>query len=139
MTETTADIGYSSTFGIEGDTPDTFVIVAEVTRIKPVGFSRGEEDATHLTSPDQYKEFIAGLKEGTPTSIDFNWTPTEADPLLAAFEAKKGKYEITAPNGVRMQFAGFFTSYEPGELTNGKMTGSATIRPTGKPVLLAAV
>lgn len=136
---TQADIGYGSKFGIhDGGDPGEYVDQAEITRISPFGFSRDEEEATHLQSPDKYKEFIAAMKEGTPVEIEFNWVPSESDPMVTAFEADTGMYQITAPNGVRMQFSGFFQSYTPGEFTNGKMTGTATIRPTGKPQILAA-
>lgn len=138
MPASNADIGYNSSFGIEGETAGVYVEVAEVVNITPFGFSRDEEEVTHLKSPDRFKEFIAALKEATPVELGFNWIPSENDPLVAAFEATKGSYEIKAPNGVRLRFSGFFTAYTPGELTNGKMSGSATIRPTGKPEILGA-
>ncbi|OWU77600.1 phage tail tube protein [Marinibacterium profundimaris] len=133
-----ADIGYGSDFGIEGETPGTYVNVAEVTRIKPVGYTREEEDATHLQSPDMIKEFIPALMELTPVEFDLNWVPSESDAMVDEIFAGGGNYQITAPNGVRMQFSGFFLSYEPGELTNGKMSATVTVRPTVKPTLLAA-
>ncbi|WP_418592084.1 phage tail tube protein [Ponticoccus sp. (in: a-proteobacteria)] len=139
MTRSKAKTGYKSKFGIGTETEGEYLDTAEVVRIKPVGFSRDEEEVTHLQSPDGYKEFIAAMKEATPVEIEFNWTPSATDPMIAAFEADTGNYQITAPNGVRMQFTGFFTAYEPGELTNGAMRGTATLRPSGKPVLLPAV
>ncbi|WP_121062207.1 phage tail tube protein [Chachezhania antarctica] len=135
-----ADIGYGAKFGIEDPgTPGTYIDKAEVTRIKPAGFTRDEEDATHLQSPDMMKEFIPALMEATPVEFDINWKPSADDGLLEEFIAAGGNYQITAPNGVRMQFPGFFLSYEPGDLTNGKMTATVTVRPTGLPTLLAAV
>ncbi|MGY9046063.1 hypothetical protein P775_14250 [Puniceibacterium antarcticum] len=138
MPRTKANTGYGSKFGIEGATPGDYADQAEVTRIKPIGFSRDEEDATHLQSPDMLKEFIGAMLEATPCEFDFNWEPKAPDPMMDAFLAKSGKYQITAPNGVKMQFEGFFLTYEPGELTNGKMTATATIRPHGLPVLVPA-
>jgi len=134
-----ADIGYLAKLGIEGETPGEFPdLGVEITRIKPVGWSRDEEEVTHLQSPDGFKEFIAGMKEATPCEFDINWKPSQTDPVLAAFEKKSNTFQITAPNGVRMQFPGFVTSYEPGDLSTGTMTATVTIRPTAKPVLLAA-
>ena len=138
MTTTNADIGYDSSFGIEGETSGTYVAVAEVTAINGFGFSRESLEATHLKSPDQYKEFIAGMKEGQPVTITLNYVPSESDALVTAFEAKTGKYEITAPNGVQMRFSGFCTQYEIGELNADKMTATATFQPSGKPTLHAA-
>ena len=138
MTETNADIGYDSSFGIEGATQGTYADVAEVTAINGFGFSRESIEATHLKSPDQYKEFIAGMKEGQPVTITLNYVPSETDSLVTAFEAKTGKYQITAPNGVMMRFSGFCTAYEVGELNTDKMTATATFQPSGKPTLHAA-
>jgi hypothetical protein len=133
-----ADIGYSSTFGVEGGTPGTYVAVAEVTGITPPGYSRDKEDVTHLTSPDRFKEFIAGMNEMTDAALSLNWVPSETDAMTAVFLATSGNYEITAPNGVKIQFSGFCTKYEMGEITNGKMTASATFAVTGKPTWVAA-
>ena len=139
MTATQADIGYNSAFGIEGATPGTYVAVAEVVSITPPGMTRDAIEATHLKSPEEFKEFIAGLKDGGEASITVNFIPAATDALYTAFEAKSGKYQITFPNGVMMRFAGFFTGYTPPELTpDGKMEASATIKCNGKPTLHAA-
>ena len=138
MTTTNADIGYDSSFGIEGATPGEYTAVAEVTAINGFGFSRESVEATHLKSPDQYKEFIAGMKEAQPVTITLNYVPSESDALVTAFEAQTGKYQITAPNGVMMRFSGFCTEYEIGELNAEKMTATATFQPSGKPTMHAA-
>lgn len=138
-TPTLAKRGKNSTFGIEGVTPGTYTKVAEVTRIKPPGWTRDSVDATHLESPDDVKEFIAGLKEMSEASFDINWVPSASDVLLTAFSDESGNYEITAPNGVRIQFSGFITAYEPGDLTpDGKMTAAITIKPAGMATLVAS-
>ncbi|MDZ7906336.1 MAG: phage tail tube protein [Cypionkella sp.] len=110
---TIADIGYDSSFSIEGTTPGTYVAVAEVVSIQPPGRTRDSVEATHLKSPDGYKEFIAGMKDTSEVSLSLNWLPSVTDVLVTAFEANTGKYQITAPGGVRMQFPGFFTGLHP--------------------------
>lgn len=134
---TVADIGYDSSFGIYNGT--TYDLVAEVKSIQPPGFSRDAIEATHLKSPEAYKEFIAGLKEMAESTLTLNWVASATDVLVTAFEDETGQYEITAPNGVRMQFAGFFTAYTPPQLTpDGVMEATVTIKPTGKATLHAA-
>ena len=136
---TTADIGYDSEFGIEGTTPGTYVAVAEVVSIVPPGMTREAVDATHLDSPDSYREFIAGLKETGEATITLNFVPSATDAIVTAFEAATGKYQIKFPNGVKMRFSGFFTAYNPPELTpGGIMQATATIKATGKASLAAA-
>jgi hypothetical protein len=136
MTATAADIGYNSAFGIEGETPGTYVAVAEVVSITPPGVTRESVEATHLKSPGSYKEFIAGLKESGEAQLTLNFVPDESDAIFTAFGADTGNYQITFPNGVMMRFAGFFTAWNPPELTaGGKMEATATIKATGAPTL----
>jgi predicted secreted protein len=139
MARTNATRGRNAVFGIEGETPGTYVAVAEVTSIRPPSWSRDAVEATHLTSDDDYKEFIAGIKEAGEAQMTLNWVPSATDAMVAAFADDFGNYQITAPNGVRLQFSGFFLTYEPGEMTpEGKMTASVTIKASGKPALVAA-
>lgn len=138
---TNAAIGFGSTFGIgDGADPETFTTVAEVVSITPPSLTRGSEEATHLESPDDYKEYIALLFDTGDASITFNFEPSETDVIYTAFHDDGGNFEITFPNGVAMRFTGFFTEYGQPELTpEGKMEATATIkRSTGKPTLHAA-
>ena len=131
-----ADIGWGAVFAIEGTTPGTYVPVAEVKAITLPGGSRDAVDVTHLASPDRYREFIAGLKDGGEASFTLNWVPSATDSLMAGFVAVSGTYQVTAPNGVLMRFSGFFTNYSPPELTpEGPMEASATIKVSGKATL----
>lgn len=132
-----ATIGYTTTFGIyNGTTYDA--LTAEITSIQPPSRSRETIDVTHLNSPDKYKEFIAGLAEGGDASLGVNFVPAATDAFSTAFEAEAGQFEITFPNGVKMQFAGIVTGYEIGEVTNDKMSATFTVKSTGKPVMVAA-
>ena len=136
MTASAAMIGYNSSFGVEGETAGTYVAIAEVTAITPPGFTREAVEVTHLKSADGWAEFIAGIKRGGEATISLNYIPAATDAVLTAFEADKGKYEITFPNGVQMRFDGFFTGYTPEEMeVDGKLSASATIQITGKPTL----
>jgi predicted secreted protein len=139
MTASNADIGFNSTFGVEGNTAGTYVPIAEVTAITPPGFTREAIDVTHLKSPDGWAEHIAGIKRGGEATLTINYIPAASDAVLTAFEADSGKYEITFPNGIRLQFAGFFTGYSINELTvDGKMEATGTVQMSGKPTLAAA-
>lgn len=134
-----ADIGLTSLFGIESATPDTYTNVADVIAITPPAMTREAVETTTLAAPNGYKTFIAGLKELGEASFTLNFTPSATDTLVTAFEAETGSYQITFPNGVRLQFDGFFTAYTMPELTpGGKMEATVTIKATGEPTLLAA-
>lgn len=135
----TADIGFNSVFGIEGVTPGTYVAVAQVVSITPPGMSRDAVEVTHLTSPNAWRQFIAGLKDAGEAQITLNFVPSATDALFTAFNAETGNFQITFPNGVMMRFSGFFTAYTPPQLAAGdKMEASATVKVTGAPTLHAA-
>lgn len=137
MPATEADIGYLSQFGIKGS-GSTHAMVAEVVSITPPGMSRDALDATHLTSPDRYKEYIAGLMDLGDASITVNFVPSVTDVLVAAFVAGRGEFRILFPSGtVALDFGGIVTGYEMGELTNEKMSATFTVKGTGKATLTA--
>lgn len=141
MPQTKADIGYGAEYAIgDGAASEQFSPVAEVISITPPGLTRDKQDATHLKSPDAYKEYIAGLFDTGDVSITLNYEPSATDAVYAAFHAAAGNHQITFPNGVMMRFFGFFVSYDMPELTaEGKMQSTATItRSSGKPTLHAA-
>ncbi|WP_312530212.1 phage tail tube protein [Paracoccus sp. (in: a-proteobacteria)] len=139
MPETKAQIGLGAKFGIGTVAGGPYAGAAEVTRVTPAGWTRNTVDATHLESPDAYAEFIAGLKTGSDCTFDVNWVPDAADPLLAAFEAGSGYFQLTFPSGtVALQFKGIVTAFAPGEISpEGKLSASVTIKPSGKPVIVA--
>lgn len=135
---TKAAIGFKSKLGIgDGADPEVFAPIAEITAITPPGLTRGDEEATHMESPDNYKEYIPLLFDTGDASVTLNFEPSATDALYTAFHAAPKNYQITFPNGVMMRFTGFFTAYSPPELTTeGKMEATATIkRSTGKPTL----
>src|SRR5262245_32294807 len=76
MAETRALIGYGTIlqFG-DGNSPEAFTSVAEVTNITGPNLSRDIPDATHMQSPDGYKEFINGMKDGGEVVAELNFVP----------------------------------------------------------------
>lgn len=141
MPETIADIGFGAQFGIgDGGDPETFALAAEIVSITPPSLTRGDEEATHLASPESYKEYIPLLFDTGDAQLTLHFEPSATDAIYTAFHADPKNYQITFPNGVMMRFKGFFTEYAAPELTpEGKMEATATIkRSTGKPSLHAA-
>lgn len=142
MPVTSAAIGMNSTFsigdGVDGGSVTYTPVGHEVTSITSPGITREAIDATHLMSPDDFREYIAGLLDTDPATIAFNYNPSAADPLYAAMLAGKGDFRITFPNGVKMDFSGIPQSWKPGDPSTTTMAGEFTVKPSGKPTLSAA-
>ncbi|MBY6141123.1 outer capsid protein Hoc [Leisingera daeponensis] len=141
MPVTSAQIGMGATFSI-GDGFDggstIYTKLGEVTGITSPGITREAIDATHLESPDDFREYIAGLLDTDPATISFNYNPSATDALYAAMIAGKGDFRITYPNGVKLDFSGIPQSWKPGDPSTTTMAGEFTVKPSGKPTLSAA-
>lgn len=134
---TQAAIGHGTLFKIgNGATPEVFTTVAEVTSIKPPNLSRDPVEATHTESPEKWKEFIAGLKDGGEVGIELNFVPGSATTLLlmAQFDTDVvGNKQVVFTTGQVWSFAAFQTGFEPDTSTPDKMTASSTFKISGKP------
>jgi predicted secreted protein len=135
---TSARIGYGTLFKIgNGATPEVFTTVGEVTSITPPGMSRDAIDATHEESPDGWREFIGGLKDGGEVSLELNYVPGSATTILlnAEIEAAPGNKQIVFPGGEIFSFRALCTNFEPEAPLDDKMVASATYKVSGKPTL----
>lgn len=142
MTVTSAAIGMKATFsvgdGAHGGSTN-YTKVGEVLNITAPSITREAIDATHLESPDDFREFIAGLLDGEPCTVTFNYVPGATDALYTAILAGAGDFRITYPNGVKLDFSGIPTTWKPGDASTTTMTGEFTVKPSGKPALAPAV
>lgn len=140
MSATNAAIGYGTLFAVRTSTgPDVYTTVAEVNNVTPPGISRDAVDATHEESPNGYREFIAGMKDGGEVSIELNYTLANATALLTALEAGLGAFKVTMPGGETWSFSAVPTNVQPEAPIDDKIALSATFKISGKPVLAAAV
>lgn len=142
---TEARIGYGTLFKTgNGASPEVFTTLAEVTSITPPNMARDSIDASHEQSPDAWREFIAGMKDGGEVKMDLNFVPggSAAAALtgeldLSASDAVKNR-QILFPDGSMFEFVGFLTGFEPDAPLDDKMSGTATFKVTGKPTLTQA-
>lgn len=135
---TEADIGHGTQFQTgNGATPEVFATLAEVVNITPPGIKRDSVDASHGQSPDEMREFIAGLKDGGECSMEMNFVPggPAAAALMAEFalirsQATKNR-RVVFPDGTIWAFAAFLTGFEPEAPNEDKMTATVTFKVTG--------
>ena len=140
---TNADIGYGTIFATgNGLSPEVFAAMAEVTKVKPPNISRDAVEATHMLSPNAWREFIAGLKNGGEVSLELNFDPdgTAAAALMAELAlsgaAATKNRTITFTDGTVFAFAGILTSCEPDAPIDDRMIVAATFKVTGEPTLV---
>lgn len=152
---TKARIGFGAKFYVE-TAPTGAAAAPLLTAMSQVGetFALSEPsrtkdtvDATHMNSEDMYREFLAGIKDGGEVTVEYNRisgvTGDVGQAAIAgAFEFQGAVWvfmDIPLNPVVRWSLRGICTS-DPNETPmDDKMTGSATFKVTGKPVLAAVV
>ncbi|MEY8143018.1 phage tail tube protein [Falsihalocynthiibacter sp. CO-5D18] len=141
MAFTVAGSGMGSIFslgdGIQGGSI-TYTDVGEVTNIDPPSIGWNTDDATHLLSTNKFEEAIKTTMTSSDAGFGFNYVASASDVLVAAAVQGDGDFQLTYPNGVKLQFSGIITEFKPGAPSTGKMAGSITIKPTSLPVFVAA-
>lgn len=71
----------------QADSPETFTAVEEVLSISGFGVTNELIDVTNFDSPNNAKEFIAGLADGNEVSIECNRLDATAGPQQALLKA----------------------------------------------------
>jgi len=139
---TSAKIGMGTLFALARPAaPAAFVIIGERTKVPLPKLSRDAIDATHMDSADQYREFIAGLRQGGDLPLEMNLVPGSASEMLLLehfADSVTWPCKMTLPNGATWEAAVLMTNYEPDPPMDGKMTASATFKISGKPVFTEA-
>jgi predicted secreted protein len=122
------------------------VDIAELTSISGPTETMGPIDVTSHDSPDTYREFVAGLRDGGDISFEGNFIKGDATGQIAMhtdFQAgSKKAWIIKLPDwaaGVpQISGNGYVTAFSISYPYEDKISFSATIKVTGKPVLAAA-
>lgn len=121
----------------------TFTPIANVTDISGPARSRESIEVTAHDSPDKYREFIKGLKDGGEVEITLNYNPANAThtALDADFEEDDLRdYQVILlpgdPDEHTWDFSGLITDLSEEYPTEGQMERTATFKISGKPTLL---
>lgn len=126
----------------DGATPtEAFVTIANVTNIGGPERERETIDMTAHDSPDGWREFVGGLKDGGEISLDLNYDPTESTHDL------DDDFDDRLPRNYRLiilpetadehtwGIAGVMTKCGDEFPHDDKMARSVTVKVTGKPTL----
>jgi predicted secreted protein len=135
MPATQAGLGYGTLLQRAG------VTVAEILKITGPAMKADMKEASNMLSPNTYKEFIAGLREGGDVSFEGNYLPKEATnsqtTLRTDFEnGTASSWTIILSNSLgTWTFTAFVMAITPAIPLDDRITFTATLRITGKPVL----
>jgi len=122
------------------------VDIAELTNISGPTETMDTIDVTSHDSPDTYREFVAGLRNGGDISFEGNFIKGNATGQIAMhtdFQAgEKKAWIIKLPGWVagvpQISGNGFVTAFSMTYPYEDKISLSGTIKVTGMPVLAAA-
>jgi predicted secreted protein len=122
----------------DGATPtEVFTAIANVTDITPPGIERETYDVTAHDSPEAWREFIGGLKDGGEVEIEVNYDPRDHDALIADFaDPNPRNYKVVWPNSLgNWAFGAILTNFEPEAPHDDKLAASVTFKVSGKPTI----
>lgn len=118
-------------------TSGTPFYVANLTSLGEVGAEREEIEITNFDSPDDYREYVAGLKDAGELSVEgIVIDEPRFEAMLALLEAGTTEtWAIEFPSGAKLFFSGFVKMWKLAsqEVADVKRFTGA-IRLTGKPV-----
>jgi len=131
----------------DGQPSEAFTTIAEVLSVTAFSLSTDAVDVTNMDSPDKYKEFIPGLRDGGEISFDINYIFDEATHLVGDSgilkdfndtETKKRNFKIIFPDTAvtTWEFTGIITGFTNNSPTDAAITASITIKVTSKPVFV---
>lgn len=124
----------------DGGDPETFSPIANLINPSGPSTERDTYDVTDHDSPDGWRRFIGGLKDGGEISADIHFMPATHLTLLDDYEDPDPiNYELAWPDGSKAEFAAVLTGFEPDAPFDDKLTASVTWKVSGKPVFTEAV
>ncbi|WP_374648965.1 phage tail tube protein [Rhizorhabdus sp.] len=133
------DIGHLTLFKKKTGV-STYVTLAEVVEFNPPEMTKDAVEFTHMSSPEGWREYKPGLKDGGETTLTYNLIPGEADDdqIADSFASDAvEEWQVEFPNGATLDIKGFFTSHSRATPIDDRMTGAATFKVSGKPTLTA--
>lgn len=124
----------------DGASPEVFTAVSNVSNISISGYAVDSIDVTTHDSADGFREYVAGLSDGGEISFDLVFDPSAStnSALKTTMDARtvnNWKVEFPLSPVKTWAFSGFITSLEIEAPLDESISGSCTIKVSGKPVL----
>lgn len=119
------------------DNGGSYSDVAFVRDISGPNLSLDTIEVTHHASTGGWREYIAGLLDGGEVTLDLfidlsQATQGNSTGLLSELTGRTVEgFRITWPDASTATFNALVTSWEPGAVIDGALTGSSTLKITG--------
>jgi predicted secreted protein len=118
------------------------ITVGAVTNISGPALKADQIDVTAHDSPDGYREYIQGLKDGGEIALEMVFVPDDSgqEALAAAFEAGTvDSYTIEYPDEWGWSFDAIVTAYEVTSPLTDQLGCNVTLKVSGRPLLAEVV
>ncbi len=126
-------VGLGTTIKVVGVGSGASDVVVGVESIGGPNWSADMEETTNLGSTDGWEEYIAGVLRSGEVNLTINWDPIIHDAFVTAMASRDTKAcTIEWSGGGSVGFNAYVQNVNPTAPT-GKMTGTITLKPTGKP------
>lgn len=139
---TRAMLGYNTTvFVADSSSPGVFTQLQEVTEVTPPNFQVDDVEATHFTSTNRTREYIAGFIEPGEASVSMNRVPGSATEILLMALQTAGTQvmiRIVWPNNGMWEFVGHVKGYETASPIDDRMTATCTFKVDGAQTITIA-
>lgn len=122
----------------DGESPEVFTAIANVTNIQAPGLERETMDMTAHDTPDGWREHKGGLKDGGELELEVLYDPADHDALIADFDdADPRNYKLVFPTtpAKTWTFKAILTGFQAEAPVDDKLTASLTFKVSGKPTL----
>jgi predicted secreted protein len=115
--------------------------VGELTNIDVLDVSVDDYDVTTHDSPDQWREFIGGLKDGGTLSGDLNFDPADHGAILDAVK-ETHDIRITLPadaDDAEVEFSGYINGLSAAAPHDGQLEAEISLKVSGEPTITIPV
>lgn len=139
MSASTATLGFGTLLKKgDGGTPEIFTTIFEVIEIGEIAAKADFVEVTHMESPNSFKEYIQGLKDGGSISFKVNFIAGNATHTGLVDDQDAGtsrNWKIVLPasqSNATFSFSGAVESFSVSPALDNKISCSFSIKVSGK-------
>ena len=119
-----------------GASSETFATIAEVKNIKGPAITLEMLDATHMESPNGFREWLPSFKDSGEVTFTLNFLPASTGHKAITtdlYARTKRNFQLVFPNtgATRWSFAGYYVNFAANAGISEILTADVTIRVTG--------